>query len=681
MPTVTPSEGGYQYYQRSINDLEEDLRKDHKRATERQDDRIKHIEEANARDLAKKDEENEKTVQHVKEDSQTTIARNREQNKSELDKMKAQSYDKFGRYKGLEADTLKQELDSTTRGMEQQHQNDQRALATTEDVYHSRIEELNKEHQADLETKTQAAHDSAEEAYSSITKDQKQSYDSDQKMLKERYAELYRRAMDDGAFERRRAEFSGNEVKRDYDHRIGKLQESQNHQSDGLLQDANDRQVRTTEQLKGSHSEESRQLRDQVKGLLEAEKTYVKEKGQGTKDAVNDYENEWRGRQQAMSHSYDMEIEALKKKSKEADSYFAQLNNRTLKEKDSYYAGEIAKQNRESLSNQKDLAETFKHEQVQTLKRMNKDHETADNYLEVRIKDEHENREAALKEQAKAYQDTLERQRRNDRSEIGLLQKALVKTRTSDDASDISPAAEASVRKSMIAEYQKTANAEMERNQRSLDSVQQSYADRLVDTGNEKDAYITKLQQTSEGERQREKSELLNNLQEAETMKNTTLKNQELDHGRETEKLTKHYTSAMNEQRRQSEEIINNFQNESQNKLQAQRLESDFQSKMSQRTSSARQSELIRDYEKKLADQKADHDNLIHETKATADQFVRDNDRRNKLAMEEQARSYEQKLAEVEYQHKEHERYMTQNYQEDLEKMKRSNALLLQKKS
>ena len=49
--------------------------------------------------------------------------------------------------------------------------------------------------------------------------------------------------------------------------------------------------------------------------------------------------------------------------------------------------------------------------------------------------------------------------------------------------------------------------------------------------------------------------------------------------------------------------------------------------------------------------------------------------------LDEQARSYEQRIAQLEFQHKERERYISQNYQDEMEKLKRSNAILVQKKS
>jgi hypothetical protein len=82
-----------------------------------------------------------------------------------------------------------------------------------------------------------------------------------------------------------------------------------------------------------------------------------------------------------------------------------------------------------------------------------------------------------------------------------------------------------------------------------------------------------------------------------------------------------------------------------------------------------------------LSDQKAEFEGVIDELKTQSQLALRENDRKNRQSLDEQARTYEQRLAQAEYQYKERERYTVQNYQEQLEKAQRSNALLAKKKS
>jgi hypothetical protein len=112
-----------------------------------------------------------------------------------------------------------------------------------------------------------------------------------------------------------------------------------------------------------------------------------------------------------------------------------------------------------------------------------------------------------------------------------------------------------------------------------------------------------------------------------------------------------------------------------------ERQQARFEQKMAQRGFADKQNELIRDYERKLADMKVENNSVMDEVKQEADRNVRENSRMAKMAFDDQARAYEQKIAALEYQQKERERYLAENYQEDLEKLRRSNALLISKKS
>lgn len=58
-----------------------------------------------------------------------------------------------------------------------------------------------------------------------------------------------------------------------------------------------------------------------------------------------------------------------------------------------------------------------------------------------------------------------------------------------------------------------------------------------------------------------------------------------------------------------------------------------------------------------------------------------ESERRNKQMLEEQSKGYEQKISQLEYQSKERERTISENYQDQIDKLKRSNALIIQRRS
>ena len=137
----------------------------------------------------------------------------------------------------------------------------------------------------------------------------------------------------------------------------------------------------------------------------------------------------------------------------------------------------------------------------------------------------------------------------------------------------------------------------------------------------------------------------------------------------------------MDQQRRHYEDVIQDLKNDANARIASMRQDYEFNSKMAQKAFSARQNELIREYEKKLADQKSESDVQIADLKSALAVSQREADRRTRQALEEQSKGYEQRIAQNEFQTKERERVISQNYQDELEKVKRSNALLIQKKS
>jgi DNA-binding ferritin-like protein len=129
-------------------------------------------------------------------------------------------------------------------------------------------------------------------------------------------------------------------------------------------------------------------------------------------------------------------------------------------------------------------------------------------------------------------------------------------------------------------------------------------------------------------------------------------------------------------QRRQYEEILQTMKNDATTKQQALRQDLEFASKMQQREFATNQNQLIRDYEKRIGEQKTEYDQIISDLKNQTEQLTRENDKKNRQLLEEQARGYEQRLSQLEFQHKERERYVSQGFEDQMDKLKATNALL-----
>ena len=115
-------------------------------------------------------------------------------------------------------------------------------------------------------------------------------------------------------------------------------------------------------------------------------------------------------------------------------------------------------------------------------------------------------------------------------------------------------------------------------------------------------------------------------------------------------------------------------------RLQEIRTQAEFEKRGMRREYQAQTADLIRGYEKKLADQKVESTEQLRDLKAKLDSQGREQDRRLKQVLADQARSYEHRLAESEAQARDRERMYARNHEEELDKVKKANALLLSKK-
>jgi hypothetical protein len=145
--------------------------------------------------------------------------------------------------------------------------------------------------------------------------------------------------------------------------------------------------------------------------------------------------------------------------------------------------------------------------------------------------------------------------------------------------------------------------------------------------------------------------------------------------------MNRNYSRLLARKSQEHEDALSVTRDDAANRIAEIRQEADFNAKMAQRSFSLRQNELIREYEKKLADQKTDYESRLDDLKSQSQANTRDVERKLKNELEAQTRASDQRLAQVEATNKERERYLTQNFQDEIEKVKRSNALLIQKKS
>jgi hypothetical protein len=681
MSSVSSTDGGYQYYKGTITDLEDQIKEDASRAERRNRERTDDLEKSYQAELADKDRQTEETIRNVKTRANEAALLDREMNKNEIDRVRNLTYDKFGRYNGADADSMRQQLEQFKESSDAQHAKDQHALSDDTDAYNQKLELLNRQHEQQLEEAVQTTRDSANETYDKQIGDQKANFDEQAKINEKKYNQLNAERMDEVSRLRRRSDQVISEAQMDFDHRTKKTQLTNDNRFEAEQRKSAEDSENAINRINNSHANESRVLHGQIQDLLEDQRRYQKDRAQGTHDAIEATEVDNRMRQHLIEEGYQSEISKLKQQAAKSDSYATYLQNQALGEKDRYFAELINKQNVDNHKEKQDITQSFIKDRDQMDLRAKRDRELASDTQAKLMHEASEERYKALENQAMAYENSIANQRESADAQIRGLEDGIRERATSQDASLISPAAEHAVRKSVASEYDKTLNAEQERHQRDADSILRSYSHRLQETILDRDARDTQLMQDNALEQNRQRSQFVENLRDTEFLKDQALRSKDWESNKQEENVNRNYSGLLERQRREYEGILNASRSDAQAKLSAYRQESEFDAKMNQRAFSARQNEIIRDYEKKLADQKLGYELQIDEIKTHADEGVREGERKSRIALDEQGRSYEQRIAQLEQQHKERERYISDQYNDQLEKLRRSNALLVSKKS
>ncbi|MGZ6331464.1 MAG: hypothetical protein ACXWP5_02510 [Bdellovibrionota bacterium] len=549
-------------------------------------------------------------------------------------------------------------------------------LSDAEDHYNIEL----KKRDRDVETAITEAKNDAKEIISRENQANKSDYDR----MKDVAQKLYdRSAKLTGGYDpvsmkkQLQDEYAFAEAQRsDYEQKMNQLKDIQ-HQH---LEEHNQDVEREAGVLRDAHNEETGVLREQVKELTTMEKDFEKKKGEALAKVVKDNENEWLMKQRVLNDVYQRQIDKQKLDAKATEQYLAHLGNQNLKDKDLYFAKVIQNSNQNAFNDRKELEENFKTQMKQYEVGRAKENQHARESVEGQIEAMNEARAKALEAQAHSYQDTIARVHQEDNEQISSLQKALHEQKTSDDPFKVSPAAEAQIRKSVINEYQKNFDVEHDRNFESYEHLRRNYRENTQDMISENETRRTMQNQQFAYDKHNQEKEFLSHEAEAEMFRDATLRGQEQQHGREDDALTRNFGVMMERQKREYEAMLEQQRAAFSDKIAGNRQDADFNYKMAMRQSSLRMSDMAQSYERKMADAKVQADIRYDDLKTQAQQDLREEQRRGKLELEGQAKGYEQRIAQLQAQQEEHERYISQNFNDEIERQKRANALLAKKK-
>ncbi|MBC7386093.1 MAG: hypothetical protein H7301_08040 [Cryobacterium sp.] len=635
--------------------------------------------EKNMKDVVrKKDADAEKLVANLKDRYESTLERERASDREEREQLKAATYNRSGRNAKNAVEETKAERTRAAAAAANVESKNKDATAQTESYYEERATEAAEKNSHEKEALIENYRKQITEA-NEKSEDGESPADYRAKVRAEAETAV-RMAREDAVATRRQAQSMSDQYEQTLKDRDEK---AESHLNNRLYEKDKANQAalaNNAESSRNSRALELQPLREQVMETAAQDRDVNHEKNLARQGAVRELESDWNTRYTNQTQTHIAETNKLREEVGDSERAFGEKLGATLKEKDAKMAQAISRQNLESRANQVSQAREYDrslehvklgaaHEQAASAEQLERERSNAS-----------ERQTRAMEKQATTFQKAMRSQRTSQDAEIKNLERVLNDKNTTADAGEISAAAEQSVRLAVTKQYDKIHQAETDRNSRARDHLQQSFNERLDesrDTGQSKVADLTRKNMLDQTE---QRDVFVEHVADVEENKRQMLDLANASNQRMSDESLRTHSRTTGELRRHYEDLIASRDVENSSRMQDVRNQSEFEKRTMRREYQAQTTDLIRDQKKNLTDQKTVSDDQLRDLKAKLDTQSRESDRQMKQVLADQARTYEHRLADLEAQAKDREKVVARNNEEEIDKVKKANALLLSKK-
>ncbi len=663
-------------YRRTAEELQKELDANSEKFRANHDIAVKNLQDNNRIELNRKEKEFDSTVKSLRDSRYKDLQMERQQINSELERLRAHENIHPGPIVPYE--TYKSEMDSLMESSQLRHEKDAQINEDYRNESERRFDDLNQrqndkiESMADQQSKTLQSIQDKSEGERKLLNQEINRLRKENNTVKGNSVpyETYKREMNNLS--------EASRVRHEIDAKNADLIHDDTEYRLGLI---DQRQTEKVRSLEAQQAEEVRALRDQVSDLNEYNSSIGKQHSEELAKYARENANTARTENKRLNDSYNETLQKLKNDFNQVEERYAHRGDELTRQKEEKLTQVIKNQNKENSDRIRVIEKQFNDEiQAADQSKRASEKQMSDRTDRLLAQAE-EQRTASLEKQNQTFQNTMNREKKESDEQINLLQKTLQHQRTSPDLNDISPSAEAALRKTLIQEYEKSLNSETERNKNTEEHLQRTYREAYQQALQDSKDRETELfaQKTRDDIMQR--GRLMESMNETEYVTSAKIRDQEAQHSREKDNLYRRFNSTLERQKREFNQIFSADRSYTDNRIAELQNDSNASTRNAIRIANTKQNELIHDYEKRLVEQKEDSDVKLEETKVQAQVDLRELERRSKHELELQAKSYEQRIAQIEIQNKERERYAAQNYQDELDRTRRAYELAGKKKS
>lgn len=679
MSSVNPTEA-YRDYSQQISDFENDADETRKRLKQRSEDREDALERAYNKSLHDQADSYERTINEVKGSAQRTALREREEERADSLETK-KTYDRTGRVRANELQENLKQNEATLKEIEHQKALSDQRNESQDKYFDDRTNQVIAAQNEQLDKTIDSVRANANESIAHAKDESDGAAKAYKEQLKRDYTELSKTYVDRIKTDADQTQKFYNDTRIEAGHR--KAIEDEGHgQAIHDLSGSYEQKLLDNEMAsRQSRTLENTGVRDTIKTLSRFNDQYAKDHANGRAEAFAELENVEHDQRAMVTEAYQTQLDDARRKLVENDHHYNQLNDQNLREHGEQFARLLESTNNENHQAQGMLQNTFEQNRAELELRNKADHALADRHLENQAEQLNAEKDLALSKQTLAYQRQMARGSTSNTAQMKELQEKLQTQRTSSDLNMVSPAAEAKLHQIIEGEYVKRFDAEADRDTERANVMRNQFQKQTAEVINDSLTQRTASERNHAFERQMDRNEFMSHVNDIEQMRQRSVHEAATSTERQKEMMERTFGQTIEGQRREYEGILEATRQDLGQKLQTVRQQADFDAKLNQRAFAAKQNEIIRNYEKQLADQKVEYDARLAEVTAQADKKVRETERRDRLELEAVQKQHEQQATIQEQQQKEHARLVENNHQDEMERLKRSNALLIRQKS
>ncbi|MBU6153318.1 MAG: hypothetical protein KGP28_03350 [Bdellovibrionales bacterium] len=552
-----------------------------------------------------------------------------------------------------------------------------RSLQRLTDSYESELEKTRANQEKELErvrdSYREEMKESKDEARQEIRKLKEELYDSQGK----------RAASESKREHEQHARFAGyrEATEKDSARRVESAQKYAESRMETIARENQDRIEEALQAQKNSHREEMKPVLEELALYRNEGRDPEAERAQARQEEIESFEGDHRIEKKTIVDSYERMLERMKNHEEELQD----LYSRKLTEAE---IGSNAKSREQVKRLKAEFAEAMK---AQRAERMRVEQGLQEELRNERLRSEAKSKQVvarsqedtsrALRDKDQAYLGFLETNAKRVNAEMKAREDVIRDLSTTNDPRRVSPALVEKLRTSEALRYEEKLGKLRESSVAGLSAIREKDAAERAAIRDRYEEMARTMGREIRKNSDSEKRELFMAYQDMSDLHSSKL--QDID-GRARSAVAKlHQDQELSLVRQEKRnQMALEEQRDSLKEVKDREVEDlKLESRLKDREWSIKANDQRRELEKKLNTERDSHEREVAELKSEFQKKLHEQQRNSQRIVEEKDRSLSHQLKQQDLSHKEKERFLVEHYEEELDRMKRTNAQLIAKKS